>query len=197
MSVKTIKDVAFVGGPGQPFVAAGSDDGRLLVWERHTGARAAACAAAARAAAAASALPATHTCVHCDDDHTRARAIINARSTRPCCCVRPSPPGRLVTVLRADRYVVNGIADAPPGCPAAMVSCGIDTSIKLWSPCLSAPRDMGDRGLLTSLGYNELLRGAEAALYPGFSDMVAAFSKARCRELVTAYAAEQAAASRA
>jgi WD40 repeat protein len=37
LSIKTVKDVSFV-GPGQGMVAAGSDDGRLLIWDRHTGA---------------------------------------------------------------------------------------------------------------------------------------------------------------
>lgn len=35
-SVKTIKDVAFV-GPNQSMVAAGSDDGRMFIWDRYTG----------------------------------------------------------------------------------------------------------------------------------------------------------------
>ena len=36
VSLKTIKDVSFV-GPDQSMVAAGSDDGRLFIWERYTG----------------------------------------------------------------------------------------------------------------------------------------------------------------
>lgn len=36
LSIKTVKDVAFV-GPRQSMVAAGSDDGRLFVWDRNTG----------------------------------------------------------------------------------------------------------------------------------------------------------------
>jgi WD40 repeat protein len=36
VSVKTIKDVTFV-GPTQSMVAAGSDDGRMFIWDRYTG----------------------------------------------------------------------------------------------------------------------------------------------------------------
>jgi WD40 repeat protein len=36
VSLKTIKDVAFV-GPQQDMVAAGSDDGRVFIWDRDTG----------------------------------------------------------------------------------------------------------------------------------------------------------------
>lgn len=36
VSLKTIKDVSFV-GPDQSMVAAGSDDGRMFIWDRYTG----------------------------------------------------------------------------------------------------------------------------------------------------------------
>jgi WD40 repeat protein len=36
VSVKTIKDVAFVGSD-QSMVAAGSDEGRFFIWDRYTG----------------------------------------------------------------------------------------------------------------------------------------------------------------
>lgn len=38
VSLKTIKDVSFV-GPRQEMVAAGSDDGRMFIWDRYTGGR--------------------------------------------------------------------------------------------------------------------------------------------------------------
>lgn len=37
ISRQTIKDVAFV-GPGDCAVASGSDDGRMFIWDRYTGA---------------------------------------------------------------------------------------------------------------------------------------------------------------
>jgi hypothetical protein len=36
VSLKTIKDVAFIGHQ-QAMVAAGSDDGRMFIFDRHTG----------------------------------------------------------------------------------------------------------------------------------------------------------------
>jgi WD40 repeat protein len=98
-------------------------------------------------------------------------------------------PGALVTCLRADRYVVN-CCDSHPSLPL-MASCGIDSTIKLWTPCLSSPRPLSD-ALLFSMGYNELQQAAEGcALYTGFSDMCKAFSRQRAERLVQQYRAEQ------
>jgi hypothetical protein len=72
-----------------------------------------------------------------------------------------------------------------------MASCGIDSTVKLWSPCLSSPRRLSD-ALLFSMGYNELQRAAEGcALYTRFSDMCRAFSRQRAERLVQQYRAEQ------
>lgn len=94
-----------------------------------------------------------------------------------------------MTCLRADRYVVNCI-DSHPSLPL-MASCGIDSTVKLWSPCLHQPRPTSEP-LLYCLGYNELQRAAEGcALYTGFSDMCRAFSRQRAQRLVQQYRAEQ------
>eukprot|EP00879_Flechtneria_rotunda_P011133 GHRR01011631.1.p1 GENE.GHRR01011631.1~~GHRR01011631.1.p1 ORF type:complete len:881 (+),score=318.14 GHRR01011631.1:209-2644(+) len=134
VNIKTIKDVSFV-GLDQCFVAAGSDDGRLYVWDRYS--------------------------------------------------------GKLITSLRADRYVVNCV-DSHPTQPL-MVSCGIDNTIKLWTPCFNRPRTL-DAGQLYCMGYNELERAAcNAPLVrtPGFVAMCKAFSKERAERLVQQYTAEQ------
>jgi hypothetical protein len=94
-----------------------------------------------------------------------------------------------VTCLRADRYVVN-CCDSHPSLPL-LASCGIDSSIKLWSPCLSSPRAISD-ALCYCMGYNELQRAAEGCmLYTGFSDMCRAFSRQRAERLVQQYRADQ------
>lgn len=100
----TVKDVAFV-GPRQEMVAAGSDGGMLLLWDRAT--------------------------------------------------------GRLVTAVRADRHAVNVVAPHPH-LPGVMASCGIDKSIKVWSPCAPEPR--GARAsVLLALAENELKRAGPPA----------------------------------
>eukprot|EP00775_Hariotina_reticulata_P005038 gene5038-5280_t len=132
LSVKTVKDVSFV-CPDESLVAAGSDDGRMFIWDRTSGA--------------------------------------------------------LVTCLRGDQFVVNCI-ESHPHLPL-LVSCGIDKTVKLWSPCLSQPRVL-DSSLMYCLGYNELQRAAEASLVdPGFSSLCKLFSKRHAQHLLEQYRAEQ------
>lgn len=65
-----------------------------------------------------------------------------------------------------------------------MASCGIDNTVKLWSPCLNQPRAL-DRDMMFTLGYNEIERSAESALmHSGFGDMCKAFSKQRAQQLL-------------
>jgi WD40 repeat protein len=84
--------------------------------------------------------------------------------------------GALVTALRGDRYVVNCI-DSHPTAPL-LASCGIDATVKLWSPCLTHPRAFGHE-LMTSVGYNEVQRAAIGAanMFRGFADMCRALSR--------------------
>jgi hypothetical protein len=91
--------------------------------------------------------------------------------------VPPAHTGALITALRGDRYVVNCI-DSHPTAPL-LASCGIDATVKLWSPCLTHPRALTGRELLFSLGYNEVERAAVGAanMFRGFADMCRAFSR--------------------
>eukprot|EP00803_Ostreobium_quekettii_P006046 evm.model.scf_430.5 EVM.evm.TU.scf_430.5 scf_430:29660-44035(+) len=104
--LQAIKDVAFV-GPRQDFVAAGSDDGRMFVWEKRT--------------------------------------------------------GRVVSALRGDRHAVNCVVSQPNG--LTLASCGIDSTIKIWTPCRPRPRG---RRVSTArvLACNELQRRG-GMLMPG------------------------------
>lgn len=125
-------------GPQQSMVAAGSDDGRMFVWDRHTGA--------------------------------------------------------LITALRGDRYVVNCI-DSHPTLPL-LACCGIDATIKLWSPCLTHPRAIQGQDLMFSLAYNEVERAAVGAcnMFNGLNDMCTAFSRQQARAMVQRLRAEGGAA---
>lgn len=97
--------------------------------------------------------------------------------------------GELITALRADRYVVNCIA-GHPNLPI-MASCGIDNTVKLWTPCLDQPRRI-DRNMLFCLGYNEIERSAESSMmHTGFDDMCRAFSKQRATQLLGQMRQEQ------
>jgi hypothetical protein len=97
--------------------------------------------------------------------------------------------GALITALRGDRYVVNCI-DSHPTAPL-LASCGIDATVKLWSPCLTHPRALGP-DLLYGMGYNEVERAAvgNANMFKGFSDMCRAFSRRHTEEMVTRLRAE-------
>lgn len=91
--------------------------------------------------------------------------------------------------MRADRYVVNCI-DSHPTAPM-LASCGIDATVKLWSPCLTHPRALRP-DLLYSMGYNEVERAAVGAanMFRGFSDMCKAFSKQHADKMVARMWAE-------
>jgi hypothetical protein len=68
-----------------------------------------------------------------------------------------------------------------------MASCGIDATVKLWSPCSTHSREpLLNRDLLYSLGYNEVERRAVggANMFRGFNDMVRAFSRQAAEGLV-------------
>ncbi|MEW5303407.1 MAG: hypothetical protein WDW36_006103 [Sanguina aurantia] len=123
-NTRTVKDVAFV-GPDEGLVAAGSDDGRMMLWDRTT--------------------------------------------------------GRLVTALRADRDIVNCVASHP--CLPMLASCGIDSSIKLFTPCRRRPRKLeGSRELRKSLAMNEMQRFFQAMHHQRIPE--AAFGSARMREVL-------------
>jgi len=66
--------------------------------------------------------------------------------------------GKLLTAVRADRHAVNVIAPHPT-LPYHIASCGIDDSVKLWSPCSHEHRGLGPCELV-SLAENELKRAA-------------------------------------
>jgi hypothetical protein len=105
-NVETVKDVSFVGlEQPEEMVAAGSDGGLLLLWERATGAR--------RAGARGAPL--------------RPSRAAEAPATRPPChrrCHALAFPGRLVSAVRADRHVVNGVAPHPT-LPCHIARCGL------------------------------------------------------------------------
>jgi hypothetical protein len=91
--------------------------------------------------------------------------------------------GALITALRGDHYVVNGIASHPHA--PVLASCGIDATVKLWTPCLTHPRALSTE-LLYSLGYKEVERAAVGAanMFRGFDDMYKTFSRQHAEGLV-------------
>lgn len=101
--------------------------------------------------------------------------------------------GELVTALRADRCVVNCIA-SHPNLPM-MASCGIDNTVKLWTPCLDQPRPV-DSNMHFCLGYNELERAIEdKARDTGFGGWCKAFSKQNAAKMVQQIRQQQAMAA--
>lgn len=108
-------------------------------------------------------------------------------SLHPSCC---HSSGALITALRGDRYVVNCV-DSHPSLPL-MACCGIDATVKLWSPCLTHPRALSPQ-LLTCLAYNEVERSAvgTASMLRGFHAMCKAFTKQHLEGVVQREEEEQ------
>lgn len=161
MSLKTIKDVSFV-GPRQEMVAAGSDCGRLFIWDRHTGTsvhiqdrtgphgrQCGLCTAQAAAAAAQTspctaqhgtvqALPAAalphmswHTHMHTPDTPVAPQPPPHPLPPLPRHPTPPRTPTGALITALRGDRYVVNCIDSHPTAPL-LASCGIDATVKLW-----------------------------------------------------------------
>lgn len=65
-----------------------------------------------------------------------------------------------MTALRGDTQIVNCIAPHPH--ESLLASCGIDSTVKLWAPTRSVPRQpLKSRGLLQAVAENEAGKAEE------------------------------------